>query len=217
MQYREDGYLPEALVNYLARLGWSHGDEEVFASRQFVEWFDLAHVSRSAAQFNPEKLRWLNQQYMKQRADADLAGLVAPRIERDGGTLASGPELAAVVDLFKERSETLEELAEQAMMFYASAHGAPEQIAQALGDVRPALEDVLARLSALSDWRAEVVMAAIQRVLDEQQAQAAEDRAAAATRSSSAGRRRPISAPVLALAGKARVLRAPSRATFGVI
>src|SRR6478752_1535729 len=70
MQYKEDGYLPEALLNYLARLGWSHGDEEVFSMRQFVEWFDLSHVSRSAAQFNPEKLSWLNQQYLKSAADS---------------------------------------------------------------------------------------------------------------------------------------------------
>src|SRR5437868_544188 len=75
MQYRDDGYLPEALVNYLARLGWSHGDEEIFSRREFVEWFDLAHVSRSPAQFNPEKLAWLNQQYIKSAPDARLAEL----------------------------------------------------------------------------------------------------------------------------------------------
>src|SRR5438094_1716971 len=97
MQYAGDGYLPEALVNYLARLGWSHRDEEMFTVAQFVEWFDLAHVSRSAAQFNPEKLRWLNHQYVKRRPDAELARLVAPRIERDGGKLSFGPDLAAVV------------------------------------------------------------------------------------------------------------------------
>ena len=118
MQYQEDGYLPEALVNYLARLGWSHGDEEMFTVGQFLQWFDLAHISRSAAQFNPEKLRWLNHQYLRLRPDADLAELVAPRIERAGGKLAGGPELPAVVALLKERSETLEVLAGEAMMFY---------------------------------------------------------------------------------------------------
>ena len=78
MQYREDGYLPEALVNYLARLGWSHGDEEVFSREQLVEWFDLEHVSKSPARFDPEKLKWLNAQYLKRRTDAQLA----ERLER---------------------------------------------------------------------------------------------------------------------------------------
>ncbi|HYA20082.1 MAG TPA: glutamate--tRNA ligase, partial [Burkholderiales bacterium] len=66
MQYRDDGYLPEALTNYLARLGWSHGDAEVFSLEQFIDWFDLKHISKSPAQFNPEKLVWLNQHYLKQ-------------------------------------------------------------------------------------------------------------------------------------------------------
>src|SRR5207245_3108233 len=118
MQYSEDGYLPEALVSDLVRLGWSHGDEEMFTAEQFLQWFDLAHISRSAAQFNPKKLRWLNHQYLRQRPDADLANLVAPRIERAGGKLAGGPELPAVVTLLKERSETLEVLAGEAMMSY---------------------------------------------------------------------------------------------------
>src|SRR5690242_5711955 len=110
MQYAEDGFLPEALVNYLARLGWSHGDAEIFDARRFVEWFDLAHISRSAAQFDPGKLRWLNHQYVKQRPDAELAKLVAPRIEREGGKLDGGPPLEHAVALLKDRSETLEAL-----------------------------------------------------------------------------------------------------------
>ena len=74
MQYRDDGYLPEAIINYLARLGWSHGDAELFSREQFVEWFDLDHITPSAAQFNTEKLRWLNQHYIKVADDARLAG-----------------------------------------------------------------------------------------------------------------------------------------------
>jgi glutamyl-tRNA synthetase len=76
IEYRNEGYLPEALVNYLARLGWSHGDEEIFDKESFTQWFDLAHVSRSPAQFNPEKLAWINQQYIKSAPDARLAALV---------------------------------------------------------------------------------------------------------------------------------------------
>ncbi len=107
-QYDEDGFLPEALVNYLARLGWAHGDDEVFAVEQFVEWFDLGHISRSPAQFNPEKLLWLNQQYIKKAEPTRLATLVAPRIQRDGGDLSRGPELAVATALLRERATTLE-------------------------------------------------------------------------------------------------------------
>ena len=84
MQYDEDGYLPEAVINYLARLGWSHGDEEVFSVQQFCEWFDLDHITPSAAQFNTEKLNWLNSHYLKQTGNEQLAELVRPRLEARG-------------------------------------------------------------------------------------------------------------------------------------
>jgi len=119
MQYRDEGYLPEALLNYLARLGWSHGDDELFSLRQFVEWFDLAHVSRSPAQFNPEKLAWLNQQYMKGADDARLAELVGPLLRARGAQPAGGPPLARVIALLKDRASTLAQLADEAMLFYA--------------------------------------------------------------------------------------------------
>src|SRR3954469_18865010 len=111
VQYRDEGYLPEALLNYLARLGWSHGDEEVFSMQQFVEWFDLAHVSRSAAQFNPEKLSWLNQQYIKVASDARLAQLVDPELRKRGAQPGGGPPLEQVAALLKERVSTLQEMA----------------------------------------------------------------------------------------------------------
>jgi len=206
MQYPEDGYLPEALVNYLARLGWSHGDEEIFSREQFVEWFDLAHVSRSAAQFNPEKLRWLNHQYLKQRADADLANLVAPRVERDGGILSSGPDLSAVVALFKERSETLNQLAEQAMMFYGKVQPTREQLEHGVTDeVRPALKELTALFAKIEDWRSESVMGAIQSVIDEHKLKL--PKIAMPLRLIVFGRAQtPNIGPVLALAGKKRVL-----------
>ncbi|MGH8690226.1 MAG: glutamate--tRNA ligase, partial [Burkholderiales bacterium] len=84
LEYRSQGYLPEALFNYLARLGWSHGDDEIFSREDFTKWFDLGHVSRSAAQFNPEKLAWLNQQYLKGAGDARLAALVEPELRKRG-------------------------------------------------------------------------------------------------------------------------------------
>jgi glutamyl-tRNA synthetase len=117
-QYRDEGYLPEALLNYLARLGWSHGDDEIFSAAQLVQWFDLGHVARSPAQFNPEKLAWLNQQYLKGADDARLAALVAPELERRGVQLAAGPALESVVHLLKERAASIIQLADEAMLFY---------------------------------------------------------------------------------------------------
>jgi len=206
MQYAEDGYLPEALVNYLARLGWSHGDEEIFSRAQFVEWFDLAHVSRSAAQFNPEKLLWLNQQYLKRRPDSDLAKLVAPRIERHGGRIAGGPDLAAVVGLLKDRCETLEAVAEAVMIFYGEPRAKPEQLDQSLtDDVRPALAEVAAKFSALGDWSADSIMGAIQAVIDKHKLKL--PKIAMPLRLIVFGRAQtPNLGPVLALAGKKRVL-----------
>src|SRR3954463_15553347 len=119
MQYRDEGYLPEALINYLARLGWSHGDEEVFSREQLVKWFDLAHVSRSPAQFNPEKLAWINQQYLKDASDARLALLVEPELRQRGAQAAGGPPLEKVVQLLKDRASTVPQLADEAMLFYA--------------------------------------------------------------------------------------------------
>ncbi|HVL35404.1 MAG TPA: glutamate--tRNA ligase [Burkholderiales bacterium] len=118
LQYRDDGYLPEALVNYLARLGWSHGDDEIFTREQLVQWFDLAHVSRSAAQFNPEKLAWINQQYLKRADDERLAALLEPELRRRGRQPGGGPSLLAVVRLLKDRAASLLQLADEAMLFY---------------------------------------------------------------------------------------------------
>ena len=203
MQYQEDGYLPEALVNYLARLGWSHGDEEMFTVEQFLQWYDLAHMSRSAAQFNPEKLRWLNHQYLRQRPDADLAMLVAPRIERAGGKLAGGPELPRVVALLKERSETLAVLAAEAMMFYSESGAARDAVS---AEVRPALGEVAAAFSALGDWRAEAIMGAIQTVIGKHKLKL--PKLAMPLRMIVFGRAQtPNLGPVLELAGKKRVLQ----------
>ena len=101
MQYDEDGYLPEAVINYLARLGWSHGDEEVFSVTQFCEWFDLDHITPSAAQFNTEKLNWLNSHYLKLADNSRLVALVKPRLETRGVKVETTPALEAIVALYK--------------------------------------------------------------------------------------------------------------------
>jgi glutamyl-tRNA synthetase len=166
-QYDEDGYLPEALVNYLARLGWAHGDDEVFAVEQFIEWFDLEHISRSPAQFNPEKALWLNQQYIKKADPQRLATLVAPRIERAGGDLARGPALAVATALLRERAATLNELADAARaLFYSDAAPAPELLAaQLTAEVRPALLGLGDRFDAVEPWAEQGIQSAFEGAL----------------------------------------------------
>ena len=162
MQYRDDGYLPEALVNYLARLGWSHGDDEVFSREKFVEWFDLAHVSRSPAQFNPEKLAWLNQQYIKAASDARLAELVEPELRRRGAQIGGGPALSRVIALVKDRANSIPQLADEAMLFYALEvdPGVPDWGAE----VVKALKMLQARLSGVA-WERGAISEAIKEVV----------------------------------------------------
>jgi glutamyl-tRNA synthetase len=156
MQYRDDGYLPEALVNYLARLGWSHGDEEVFSAPQFVEWFDLAHVSRSAAQFNPEKLNWLNQQYLKVADDARLASLVSPLL-----AISPDEKLQRVVGLLKDRASSIPQLADEARLFYQlevpPSPPADVAVAQALRTLKARLTGVEWTRAAIGEAVKEVV------------------------------------------------------------
>lgn len=118
MDYFDKGYLPEALLNYLARLGWSHGDQEVFSMTQMCEWFDLSHLSSSPAQFNPEKLAWLNNHYIKAADNQRLADLIKTQMQNDGAEFTGAPDLAAVVALMKERANTTVELGQAAMLFY---------------------------------------------------------------------------------------------------
>jgi glutamyl-tRNA synthetase len=165
MQYPADGYLPEALFNYLARLGWSHGDAEKFPRDKFIEWFDLAQVSRSPAQFDQAKLTWLNHEYIKEADNARLANLLAPLIELRGGALAGGPDLAAVVALVKDRAHTLQEIAQAAMLFYANAKAEPTLLAQHVTDaIKPALATLKDKL-ALAAWERAAISAAIKETL----------------------------------------------------
>lgn len=118
MAYRDMGYLPEALLNYLVRLGWSHGDDEIFSSYEMVEKFDINHVGRSAAVFNPDKLNWLNSHYIKQATPARLAELLQPHLAAHGVTDTSKPDLPGVISTLQERAQTLEEMAQRAVFYY---------------------------------------------------------------------------------------------------
>jgi glutamyl-tRNA synthetase len=165
MQYPEDGYLPEALVNYLARLGWSHGNDEMFPVEQLVEWFDLEHISRSPAQFNPEKLAWLNQQYLKAAPQARLAELVQPRLAARGLDTGPRPAFEAAIGLYKERVSTLHELADAIEPIFAELHPAAALLAQHLNDaLRPALADFRTRLANV-EWNKAAIGAALKEVV----------------------------------------------------
>ena len=120
MDYPEKGYLHEAVVNYLARLGWSHGDAEVFSIAQFCEWFDLDHITPSAAQFNTEKLNWLNHEYIKKTEPAALAKLLKPYLDKISINVSAGPELAQVAELLRDRAPTLVDMAEGARYFFVA-------------------------------------------------------------------------------------------------
>jgi glutamyl-tRNA synthetase len=162
MQYDEDGYLPEAVLNYLARLGWSHGDAEIFTMAQFCDWFDLDHITPSAAQFNTEKLNWLNAHYLKLADNDRLAGEVAKRLAARGIVTEGGADLAGVMGLYKERAGNLNELADAVEFFYRQIHPDAELLEKHLtADVLPVLRQLASRLAA-DEWTQPVLHDAIQ-------------------------------------------------------
>jgi len=166
--YRDAGYLPEAVLNYLARLGWSHGDAEVFSREQLLEWFDLEHLGKSPAQYDHDKLNWLNSHYIKEADNARLAELAQPffaELEIDAAALANGPDLSAVVALLKDRAATVKEIAENAAMFYREPQPDAALLAQHVTDaVRPALADLATALKSV-EWSKEAIAAALKATL----------------------------------------------------
>jgi glutamyl-tRNA synthetase len=162
-QFAEDGYLPEAVVNYLARLGWSHGDDEIFSREQFVSWFNLDHLGKSAAQFDEAKLRWVNGQHIKAMADEQLAPLVAAQLAKRG--MVADARLPAICALFKDRCDTTVVLADWVAAFYADVQVKPEDLALHVTDtVKPALQTLAEKLNTC-EWDKAAIAAAIKEVL----------------------------------------------------
>ena len=164
--YEREGYMPEAVLNYLARLGWSHGDAEVFTKEQFVEWFNLDHLGKSPAQHNPEKLLWLNHHYIQQADAADLAKRALPFAQNLGIKTDVGPDFVGVVNILKDRANTLIEIAEGARLFYMDRpnHSAADINTNIPESVRPAISDFIAELEA-GDGSKAAVSAAFKAVL----------------------------------------------------
>jgi len=162
-QYREEGYLPDAMVNYLARLGWSHGDDEIFSREQFLQWFNLDHLGRSAAQFDEAKLKWVNAQHLKAMADDALAESVKPFLAQRG--IAPDARLPALCALFKDRCDTLLVLADWVQAFYADVHPSEADLAQHVTDaVRPAVAQLADQLHACA-WDKASIAAVLKEVL----------------------------------------------------
>lgn len=169
MQYRDDGYLPEALLNYLVRLGWSHGDQEIFSVDEMKSMFSLDNVSKSASAFNTEKLQWLNHHYINSLPPEYVATHLQWHIEQQGIETRNGPELADLVKLLGERCKTLKEMAESCHYFYQDFTEFDE--AAAKKHLRPVarqpLEAVRANLAAITVWTPENVHNAIQGTADQ--------------------------------------------------
>jgi glutamyl-tRNA synthetase len=164
LEYRDMGFLPEALLNYLLRLGWSHGDREIFTVAEMIEHFDLSGVSRSAANFDPVKLLWVNQQHMMKASSERLAELLRAQLERRGLTPENGPPLELTVAALRERSQSVVEMAERARCYYEEYQDFDAEAAKAhltLG-ARPALADLRAGFAALEEWSERSTQAAVE-------------------------------------------------------
>ena len=164
MRYADEGFLPEAMVNFLARLGWAHGDDEIFTREQLVSWFDIAHVSPAPARFDAEKLSWVNHEHLKRLPEAELGARLTPYLERAGFDIAQGPDPAAVGALLRDRARTLGAMADAAAYFYTTPAVAEAAVAQHVADdVRPAL-GALNETFATLPWQRESIAAAIKQI-----------------------------------------------------
>lgn len=169
MDYERKGYLPEALVNYLARLGWGHGNDEKFSMEQLAQWFDLAHCSKSPACLDPKKLNHLNHQYIAEADNERLANLVRPRIEARGGVIDGNADLVRVMEITKQRPETLEALADACMIFYRPLTRDVELVKQVLADEKSkkAVELFLERAREVEVWNSENIYGVLKSIMDE--------------------------------------------------
>ena len=166
-QYEDEGYLPEAMINYLARLGWSHGDDELFSREQLVAWFDGHHLAKSPAQWDPAKLNWVNAHYLKQRSDASLAELVARQLARRGIDAAADERLQRLCALFKDRCATTVELADWTGMYFVDVQPGEQDLATHVTEaVKPALVALRGRLADVA-WDKAAIAAVIKATLAE--------------------------------------------------
>ncbi len=163
LQYKEQGFLPEALLNYLVRLGWSHGDQEVFSIDEMVKYFDLDNVNSSPSAFDMTKLTWINEQHIKSASAQHLATHLSPFVAELGCDLSQGPQLDEVANLLRERAKTLVEMAEGAVYFFKDFESF--EAGAAKKHLRPVAEEpltlLLAKLESVEDWKSKPIHTAI--------------------------------------------------------
>jgi glutamyl-tRNA synthetase len=171
LQYEEEGYLPDALLNYLVRLGWSHGDQEVFTREEMIAAFDIHDVNKAASAFNPEKLLWLNQQHMMRARPADLIPHLMAQLRRLGLECTDRGLLEGVIVAQRERAKTMKEMAQNSRFFFVETveidpkAGAKHLIAEA----KPGLASARARLASIEDWSVAAIHAALEELAGELQ------------------------------------------------
>ncbi len=167
MQYRDDGYLPHAVLNYLARLGWSHGDQEIFSRQELIELFRIEDVNHSASRFDVEKLGWLNQHYLKSADPESLAPHLEWHLRAAGYDLAAGPRPADVIVALRDRVRTLKDMAERAAVWYRPLAGYDEAaVAKHLAGAGAALDAARAELAALTEWNPAAIDGALRRAAE---------------------------------------------------
>lgn len=167
MAYRDEGFLPEALLNYLVRLGWSHGDQEIFSLDEIVSLFELKNINKAPASFNQEKLIWLNQEYIKSASVEYLIEQLSWHLDHQGVDSSTGPELNVVVKHLQERSKTLVEMVDGMKMFYQDFTEFDEKLAKKQFKDSESIALLMSKLSALNDWTASAIKDQIKQVCDE--------------------------------------------------
>ena len=169
LQYRDDGYLPDALLNYLVRLGWSHADEEIFSREQMVELFDIKDVNKSAASINPEKLVWLNQHYLKHANSEALVAPLQAQLQDMNVNTENGPDIVALIDVQKQRTETVRQMAEQSACFFQDFDEFDAKAAKK--HLRPVVLEPMQKLydelEGLADWQNEPIKQTVEAVANE--------------------------------------------------
>jgi glutamyl-tRNA synthetase len=163
MQYMEDGYLPEALLNYLVRLGWSYGDQEIFSADEMIQLFNVEDVNKAASSFNTDKLKWLNQQYIMAADPRHIAHLISPHMGRRDIDPTEGPDIVDVVTVQQERASTLEEMTDISEFFYRDfdefdANAAKKNLRPV---AREALEVMREKLESIDEWQPEILHQAV--------------------------------------------------------
>jgi glutamyl-tRNA synthetase len=169
LQYREEGFLPEALLNYLVRLGWSHGDQEIFTMDEMAQHFDIFDVNKAASAFNPDKLLWLNQQHMQRATPERLAQYLTPHLATLGIDTTDQAKVAAIALCQRERAKTLKEMAANSVFFFREFEHYDDKAAKKnlAADAVSALQAMRIQLDALTEWRAEAIHSVVERVAAE--------------------------------------------------